>query len=86
MIVLAWLNPVLDLMKIVCFQKVWIHHPLDLLPQPHDQLQAADHQAYPRQHQDRAEDYQWANMTSIRSESIYRVYQHGPDFHLKTCT
>ena len=57
----------LDFMQIICFEQVWIHHPLDLLPQPDDQLYAAGHQPQTSQGQDGAHDDQRTNKSVIFS-------------------
>ena len=62
------LHPVLHLVEIICLQKIWIHHSVDLLPEPDDQLHAGHCQAHPSHHQDRAQDNQRTNMSHIISE------------------
>ena len=61
---LTWLNPVLDLMIILCFKKGGIHHPLYLFPQSKHELQAAQKDADPGNDQD-GSDYDANNVGSL---------------------
>ena len=61
----TWLNPVFDFMKVISFEKIWVHYPFDLLPQPDDQLHAAGHQAHTGKSQNGSQDDKRANKVMI---------------------
>ena len=52
-------------MEIISFEQIRVHHSLDLLPEPDDQLHAGGHQGHTSQTQDGAQDYEWANIVMI---------------------
>ena len=54
-----------DFMKVWSFQQSWVHHSLDLLPQPETHLDREGNQDQPCNGEDEAEDHERAGVLQV---------------------
>ena len=63
-----------DLMEVACLQQRWIHHPFDLLPQSHADLQHEHEDEDPGEEEDWPQDDQ-------RTQVLHVLREHPPEDH-----